>query len=70
LGNAPVWNTKQAYGRYRAKVSQDGKASFSFHNPSGTINFTVTMNRDLATVNVLRTSPKGTNIQTFKKVAQ
>lgn len=68
-GDAPVWNTKKAYGRFKAKIVPDGKAELTFQNPSGTINFTVTMNRDLSSVNVQRISPTGSAIETFKKVA-
>jgi hypothetical protein len=68
-GDAPVWNTKKAYGRYKAKVAPNGGAELTFQNPSGTINFTVTMNRDLSSVNVQRMSPTGSAIETFKRVA-
>jgi hypothetical protein len=68
-GAAPQWNTSPGSRRYEAKVTPSDTAEITFATPSG-VQFTVKMGGDLSTIRVSRSSTRGVDIETFKRVAQ
>jgi hypothetical protein len=65
-GDAPSWNLRNGYSRHEATVAIGRSAELAFGG--GSVNFTVSMNNDLSSINITRMSSSGVIIETFKKV--